>query len=78
MSSSSNNAIDLQVIITEASRIFRDVSKSGKPVTPSIDFENMARMPAIVEGSVVLRSPSRSHKVMVEQPLHHPNKEPPL
>lgn len=57
--------IDLQVIITEASKISRDVSKSGKHIGPSIDVENMARTPA-TDGSFVLRSPSKSHKVMLD------------
>lgn len=53
-----------KVIITEASRISRDVSKSWKPFAPSIDVENVARMPTTAEGPVVLRSSSRSHKLI--------------
>lgn len=53
-----------KVIITEASKISRDLGKSWNPMAPSIDVENMARLPAITEGPVVLRSPSRSHKMI--------------
>ncbi|WJX77064.1 hypothetical protein P8452_60407 [Trifolium repens] len=53
-----------KVIITEASKISKDLSKSWKPIAPSIDVENMTRMPATTEGPVVLSSPSRSHKIM--------------
>lgn len=53
-----------KVIITEASKISRDLRKSWNPMAPSIDVENMARMPATNEGPVVLRSPSRSHKMI--------------
>ncbi|KAJ1408569.1 hypothetical protein SESBI_23348 [Sesbania bispinosa] len=52
-----------KVIITEASKISRNVSRSGRPIGPGIDVENVARMPATSEGSVVLRSPSKSWKV---------------
>jgi len=60
-----NIAIDLQVIITEASKISRDLRKSWNPMAPSIDVENTARMPATTEGPAVLRSSSRSHKVII-------------
>jgi hypothetical protein len=53
------------VIITEASNISKDLSKSWKHIAPSIDVENMTRMPATTEGPVVLSSPSRSHKVII-------------
>jgi hypothetical protein len=53
------------VIITEASKISKELSKSWKPAAPSIDVENMTRMPATTEGPVVLRSPSKSHKVII-------------
>ncbi|XP_061339941.1 uncharacterized protein LOC133286530 isoform X2 [Gastrolobium bilobum] len=52
-----------KVIIREASKISRDVSKSGKPTAPSRDVENLTRMPATAEGSVYLRSPSKSWKM---------------
>jgi len=57
--------IDLQVIITEASKNSRDLRKSWNSMAPSIDMENTARMPATTEGPVVLRSPSRSHQVII-------------
>lgn len=56
----------MQVIVTEASKISRDISMSGKLIAPSTDVENMGRMPATTEGSVVLRSPSKSWKVIIE------------
>ncbi|XP_027353066.1 uncharacterized protein LOC113863621 [Abrus precatorius] len=52
-----------KMIITEASKIALDVSESGKPVAPSIDVENMARMRATTEGSIVSRSQSKSSKM---------------
>ena len=58
--------IVLQMIITEASKIAQDVSKSGKLAGPSTDVENMARMPVATEASVVSKSPSKSLKVMVD------------
>ena len=57
--------IGLQMIVTEASKITQDVSTSGKHAGPSTDEENIARMPGATEGSVVLRSPSKSLKVML-------------
>lgn len=53
------------MIITEASKITQDVSTSGKHAGPSTDEENIARMLGATEGSVVLRSSSKSLKVML-------------
>lgn len=53
-----------KVIITEASKISRDLRKSWNAMAPSTDVENMARMPATTEGPAVLRSSSRSHKII--------------
>ncbi|KAG4911830.1 hypothetical protein JHK86_052263 [Glycine max] len=50
------------MIVTEASKITQDVSTSGKHAGPSTDEENIARMLGATEGSVVLRSPSKSLK----------------
>lgn len=55
----------LQMIITEASKIAQDVSNSGKLAAPSTDVESVVRTPAATEASLVLRSPSKSLKVMV-------------
>lgn len=52
-----------KMIITEASKIAQDVSKSGKLAAPSTDVENMARMPVATETSLVSRSPSKSLKM---------------
>nr|AFK35241.1 unknown [Lotus japonicus] len=52
-----------KVIITEASKISQDVGKIGMPTAPSIDVENIARLPTTTEGSVVFRSPSKSRKM---------------
>ncbi|KAL5166996.1 hypothetical protein HKD37_18G051834 [Glycine soja] len=51
------------MIITEASKITQDVSTSGNHAGPSTDVENIALMPRATEGSVVLRSPSKSLKM---------------
>ncbi|KAG5008325.1 hypothetical protein JHK85_026867 [Glycine max] len=53
-----------KMIVTEASKITQDVSTSGKHAGPSTDEENIARMPGATEGSVVLRSPSKSLKMV--------------
>ncbi|KAK7295022.1 hypothetical protein RJT34_17925 [Clitoria ternatea] len=50
-----------KMIVTEASRIVLDVSKSG----PSTDVENIARTP----GAVVLRSPSNGWKMPGSSPI---------
>ncbi|RDX99667.1 hypothetical protein CR513_17254 [Mucuna pruriens] len=50
-----------KMIVTEASKIILDAS--GKLAAPSTDVESTARMPAANEGSVVLRSPSKSLKM---------------
>ncbi|KAK7394818.1 hypothetical protein VNO78_15357 [Psophocarpus tetragonolobus] len=52
-----------KVIVTEASKITQDVSTSGKPAVPSTEMENVTCMPAASEGSVFLRSPSKSLKM---------------
>ncbi|KAG4922398.1 hypothetical protein AAZX31_18G210100 [Glycine max] len=52
-----------KMIITEASKITQDVSTSGNHAGPSTDVENIALMPRATEGSVVLRSPSKSLKM---------------
>jgi len=54
------------MIITEASKIVQDVSTSGMHAAPSTDVENISRMPAASEGSVDLRSPSKSLKVILD------------
>ncbi|XP_068484735.1 uncharacterized protein [Phaseolus vulgaris] len=52
-----------KMIVTEASKIGQDVSTSGMHAAPSTDVENIYRMPAATEGSVDLRSPSKSLKM---------------
>uniref|UniRef100_A0A0R0ETP4 DUF7642 domain-containing protein n=1 Tax=Glycine max TaxID=3847 RepID=A0A0R0ETP4_SOYBN len=52
-------------VLRRASKITQDVSTSGKHAGPSTDEENIARMLGATEGSVVLRSPSKSLKVML-------------
>jgi len=54
------------MIVTEASKIGQDVSTSGMHAAPSTDVENIYRMPAATEGSVDLRSPSKSLKVTLD------------
>ncbi|XLU54538.1 uncharacterized protein LOC107634960 isoform X1 [Arachis ipaensis] len=49
-----------KVIVTEASKSLRDVRR--KLTAPSTNVENMDHMPAATEGSVVMRSPSKSWK----------------
>ncbi|XP_015961645.1 uncharacterized protein LOC107485619 [Arachis duranensis] len=49
-----------KVIVTEASKNLRDVRR--KLTAPSTNVENMDHMPAATEGSVVMRSPSKSWK----------------
>ncbi|CAJ1818219.1 unnamed protein product [Sphenostylis stenocarpa] len=50
-----------KMIVTEASKITQDAN--GMLAAPSTDVENVAHMPAAAEGSVVLRSPSKSLKM---------------
>ncbi|KAI4355014.1 hypothetical protein L6164_003832 [Bauhinia variegata] len=59
-----NNPDNLRkVIIREASKISPDVSKVWKPTARGIDVDNMSRVESLSEGSVVLRSPSKSRKM---------------
>ncbi|BAT83690.1 hypothetical protein LR48_Vigan03g051300 [Vigna angularis] len=51
-----------KMIITEASKITQDASTSAMHAAPITDVENITRMPAATEGSVDLRSPSKSLK----------------
>lgn len=54
----SNIAINLQVIITAASKISQDGRASWKPTAQGADADTLT------EGSVGMRSPSKSLKVM--------------
>ncbi|XP_047148161.1 uncharacterized protein LOC124820490 isoform X2 [Vigna umbellata] len=51
-----------KMIITEASKITQDARTSAMHAAPITDVENITRMPAATEGSVDLRSPSKSLK----------------
>ncbi|XP_022635572.1 uncharacterized protein LOC106758869 isoform X2 [Vigna radiata var. radiata] len=51
-----------KMIITEASKITQDASTTAMHAAPITDVENITRMPAATEGSVDLRSPSKSLK----------------
>ncbi|QCE12258.1 uncharacterized protein LOC114183742 [Vigna unguiculata] len=52
-----------KMIVTEASKITQDVSTSAMHAAPITDVENISLMPAATEGSVDLRSPSKSLKM---------------
>ncbi|KAK7340213.1 hypothetical protein VNO77_20911 [Canavalia gladiata] len=52
-----------KMIIAEASKIARDVSKSVKLAGTSTDVANIAPMSSLTEGSAVLRSPSKNWKM---------------
>jgi len=54
------------MIVTEASKITQDVSTSAMHAAPITDVENISLMPAATEGSVDLRSPSKSLKVILD------------
>ena len=55
----------IQIIVTEASKAIQDVNRSWRPPV-QISEERMVRMGSSTEGPAVLRSPSKSWKVIIK------------
>ena len=55
-----------QIIVTEASKSIQDVNRSWKPPVQISEGETMVRMGSSTEDPTVLRSPSRSWKVIIK------------
>ncbi|XAR63112.1 hypothetical protein NMG60_11022942 [Bertholletia excelsa] len=53
-----------KIIITEASKVIQDVGRGWRPISQIGEGESMVHVGSSFEGPAVLRSPSKSHKVV--------------
>lgn len=58
-----------KVIVSEASKLIQDVGISWRPTVHSIEGESVSHMESLTEGPAILRSPSKSWKV-IGSPRH--------